>query len=88
MARYHRRNQPDDLIEDMVVDGVLIAGLIAVAIGVAIADLLRTPTEEKLRRLTPQERWGGLISSRSCPQCRTMTEAEAGHCLTCGHRLL
>lgn len=56
-----RRNQPENVIEDMVITGVLMAGTIAVIAGIALANWLKTPTEEKLRRLTPQERWGELV---------------------------
>ena len=57
-----RRNQPDDVIGDIVVTGVLVAGTIAVMAGIAIANWLKTPTLEKLRRLTPHQRWGEYIS--------------------------
>lgn len=56
-----RRNRPEDVIGDIVLTGFLVAGTIAVMAGIAIANWLKTPTEEKLRRLTPQEDWGEFI---------------------------
>ena len=84
MSRYYRRNLVDGMAEDVLISGVAIAGLIAVAIGVAIAELLRTPTEEKLRRLTPPETWGEWISSPSCPHCRSRNQLQTGYCPRCG----
>ncbi len=56
-----RRNQPEDVVEDIVVTSVIVAGTIAIMAGIAIANWLKTPTDEKLRRLTPQETWGEFI---------------------------
>lgn len=64
MTRRYRSNQLDDMVGEMALTGLLVAGAIAVVAGLAIAELLRTPTEEKLRRLTPQEQWGEWISGR------------------------
>jgi len=57
-----RRNHPEDVIGEMILTGVIAAGTIAILAGIAIANWLKTPTLEKLRRLTPQERWGEFIS--------------------------
>ena len=84
MSRYYRRSSVDAMAEDMVMTGVAIAGLIAVAIGVAIAELLRTPTEEKLRRLTPPDTWGEWISGLRCPHCRNANQLQTGYCPRCG----
>jgi hypothetical protein len=88
MSRRYSSDRLADDIGDMVFNGVLVAGVIAVMAGIAIAELFRTPTEDKLRRLAPQEAWGALITGKPCPHCRTSTEAQAGYCYSCGHRLL
>jgi hypothetical protein len=87
MRRYYRRDPIDEMAEDMVMTGVIIAGLIAVAIGVAIAELLRTPTEEKLLRLTPADNWGEWVASPSCPHCRSHQQVQTGYCPRCGRSL-
>lgn len=84
MRRYYRRNPVDEMAEDILITGVALAGLIAVAIGVAIAELLRTPTEEKLRRLTPSDNWGEWVASPSCPHCRGRGQAQTSYCPRCG----
>lgn len=84
MARYYRRNQADEVAADILGAGVVVAGLIAITIGMAIAELLRTPTEEKLRRLTPSDDWGEWVSSPSCPHCRSRNQPQTGYCPRCG----
>lgn len=87
MSRYNRRSQPDEMVGEALATGVMIAGLIAIAIGVAIAELLRTPTEEKLRRLTPSDDWGEWVNSPSCPHCRSRNQPQTGYCPRCGRSL-
>lgn len=77
-----RRNHLDDVIGDMVLTGFLVAGTIAVLAGIAIANALKTPTLEKLRRLTPAEQWGALVPGRLCPGCGA-PRVSAGACPIC-----
>lgn len=87
MSRQQTSDPIADLVGNILLTGVLAAGAVAVVAGIAIAESFHTPTEEKLRRLAPQETWGALITEMPCPHCRAHTEAQAGHCYICGNLL-
>lgn len=61
MSRRKVEDELGDMLGKILVAGVLVAGAIAVMVGMTIAEWLRTPTEEQLRRLTPNESWGEFI---------------------------
>jgi hypothetical protein len=88
VSRYYRRNQVDQLAEEMLMTGLAVAGLVAVGIGVLIARLLHTPVEDKLRRLKPKEEWGEWIGSAACPHCRSRNQLMTGYCPRCGRSVV
>jgi hypothetical protein len=84
MAKRYSSDSVADILGEMIFAGAAVVGVAAVATGVTIAHLFHTPTEEKLRRLTPQEGWGDPIAATFCSSCGTIIEHEAQYCYGCG----
>ncbi len=83
MARRDAGDVLSGIVFDILKGTVMLTGLAAIG----VYNLLKTPTMEKLRRLTPEEDWGHAIEAIPCPACQAENESGASQCYMCGQVL-